>query len=227
MQGITGRKSTLTILNNLSMEWKKGFLYLTATDLETTIQERLEARVYKEGKASVPSRKPFEIVRELSGETIQVQRRENHWINIQCEKSVFNLSGVDPDYFPSLPVPEESFVFVSLRALNEMIEKTAFAAASEERGYRSISNVLFVWQENGGQGKLRLVTTDGCRLSLVERPFPFIKGNNVGVLIPKKSILEVKGVLEENEGFEEVGIYFSGSHGFFQCGFISGYCSSF
>lgn len=218
MQGITGRKTTLSILNNVFMKWEGGFLYLTGTDLETTIQESLEAKVYKEGKASVSSRKLFEIVKELSGESVRIQGKENYWINIQCEKAVFNLSGLDPDEFPSLPAPEGPFVSVSLQTLKEMIEKTAFAAASEERSYGGLNNVLFSWQGNGDSGKLRLVATDGYRLSLIEKQTPFVKGTDVGVMIPKKSILEVKKVLEENEDLEEVGIYFSGSNGFFRVG---------
>jgi len=218
MQGITGRKTTLPILNNVFMKWEGGFLYLTGTDLETTIQESLEAKVYKEGKASVSSKKLFEIVKELSGESVKIQGKENHWINIQCEKSVFNFSGFDPDEFPSLPVTEGPFVSISLRTLKEMIEKTAFASASEDRGYGGINNVLFICERNGNLGKLRLVATDGYRLSLIEKHSSFIEGTDIGVLIPKKSILDVKRVLEENEDFEEVGIYFSGSHGFFNVG---------
>jgi len=115
MQGITGRRAILPILSNLYMEWGGDSLSITGTDLEIAIQERLEARVYKEGKASVPSRKLFEIVRELPEEIIQIQVKENHWINIQCGKSVFNLSGLNPDDFPSLPVPEEeSFISLSI-----------------------------------------------------------------------------------------------------------------
>jgi len=198
------------------MKWEGGFLYLTGTDLETTIQESLEAKVYKEGKASVSSRKLFEIVKELSEESVRIQE-ENYWINIRCGKAVFNLSGYHPDVFPSLPAPEGPFVSVSLQTLKEMIEKTAFAA-SEERNYSGINNVLLAWQGNGDSGKLRLVATDGYRLSLVEKQTSFIKETDVRVMIPKKSILEVKKVLEDNEDLEEVEICFSGSNGFFRVG---------
>jgi len=216
MQGVTSRRTNIAILNSVFMKWEGGFLYLTGTDLETTIQESLEAKVYKEGKASVSSRKLFEIVKELSEESVRIQE-ENYWINIRCGKAVFNLSGYHPDVFPSLPAPEGPFVSVSLQTLKEMIEKTAFAA-SEERNYSGINNVLLAWQGNGDSGKLRLVATDGYRLSLVEKQTSFIKETDVRVMIPKKSILEVKKVLEDNEDLEEVEICFSGSNGFFRVG---------
>lgn len=225
IQGITGRRTTLPILSHLYMEWKGDSLFLTATDLETGIQKELNATIHEEGKASVSAKKLYEIVRELPEGKIQIQKKENHWINLQCEKSVFNLAGLDPDEFPSFPsFQERLFSFISGSVLREMIEKTVFAASNEESRYH-LHGVLFTRQparlesEKGeGVGGLRLVATDGHRLSLIDRECPPIKGIEKGVLIPKKGILEIKRVLAENSEEKEVRLYFNQTHGFFKIG---------
>ena len=91
------------------MELERDSLYLTGTDLETGIREGLPANVQQEGKASVSAKKLYEIVRELPDETIHVEKKENHWITITCGKSTFNLAGLDPDEFPSLPAYKEEY----------------------------------------------------------------------------------------------------------------------
>src|SRR4030067_1662826 len=120
MQSVTGRKTTLPILSHILMEWNTNSLYLTGTDLETGIREELNATVSQEGKASVSSKKLYEIVRELPEETIHIQKKENNWITLQCGKSHFNLAGLDPEEFPSLPTHgEEDFSKVSTQSIRE------------------------------------------------------------------------------------------------------------
>ena len=136
MQNVVGRKTTLPILSHILLQWEKDSLHLTGTDLETGIREELNATIHQEGKASVSAKKLYEIVKELPEETIHIQKRENHWITLQCEKSVFNLAGLDPDEFPSLPTYQEAdFSKISTQLIRKMVEKTVFAASNEESRY--------------------------------------------------------------------------------------------
>ena len=218
MQGIVGRRTTLPILSHILMEWNKDSLYLTGTDLETGIREELTASVNNEGRASVSAKKFYEIVRELPNETVHIEKRENHWIIVQCGKSIFNLAGLDPDEFPSLPVYQDKlFSFVSTHLINEMIEKTVFAASNEESRYH-LNGVLFIQIKQGEKEILRMVATDGHRLSLIDRESQTIRGIEKGIIIPKKGVLEIKKILEDRDGKEEMGIYFDPTHGFFKIG---------
>lgn len=219
MQSVAGRKTTLPILSHILLEWDKNSLYLTGTDLETGIREELIAKIHQKGKASVSSKKLYEIVRELPDETIHIQKKDNQWVTLQCGKSIFNLAGLDPEEFPSLPTyQEESFSTVSTRLIREMIEKTVFAASSEESRYH-LNGVLFVQSKQGGKEILRMVATDGHRLSLVDRENQKIRGiEEKGIIIPKKGILEIKKIIGERDGEGEMGIYFNTTHGFFKMG---------
>ncbi len=219
MQGIAGRKTTLPILSHIFLEWKEDSLFLTGTDLQTGIQEEVKVKVRKEGKASVSSKKLYEIVRELPDQVIHIQKRENHWIQLKCGKSVFNIAGLDPDEFPSLPNwQDKSFSIQSTRNIREMIEKTVFAASNEESRYH-LNGILFTQQEVEGKELLRMVATDGHRLSLIEQEGQTIPGIGKGILIPKRGILEIKKILLEKEDqLEEIGICFDQTHAFFKLG---------
>lgn len=219
MQSVAGRKTTLPILSHILLEWEKNFLYLTGTDLETGIREELVAKIHQKGKASVSAKKLYEIVRELPDEAIHIQKKENHWITLQCGKSIFNLAGLDPEEFPSLPTyEEENFSTVSNQLIREMIEKTVFAASNEESRYH-LNGVLFTQAKQGDTEMLRMVATDGHRLSLIDRENQKIRGlEERGMIIPKKGILEIKKIIGDRNGEEEMGVYFNATHGFFKMG---------
>ena len=218
MQSVAGRRTTLPILSHILLEWEKDSLCLTGTDLETGIREELTAKIHQGGKASVSAKKIFEIVRELPEETIHIKKKENQWITIQCGKSVFNLAGLDPEEFPSLPTySDESFSQVSTNLIKEMIEKTVFAASSEESRYH-LNGILISQSKKGEREILRMVATDGHRLSLLDRESQMIRGIEKGIIIPKKGVLEIKKIMGDRDGGEEIKVYFDQSHGFFKMG---------
>ena len=218
IQSVAGRKTTLPILSHILLEWQNNSLYLTGTDLETAIREELTADVHQEGKASTSAKKIYEIVRELPDEIIHIQKKENHWMTLQCGKSIFNLAGLDPDEFPALPsYREEYFTKISMHVMRDMIGKTVFAASNEESRYH-LNGVFFIQSKRGGKEILRMVATDGHRLSLVEREGESIGGIEKGTIIPKKGILEIRKILEDRNEEETLEIYFDQNHGFFRVG---------
>jgi len=219
MQSVAGRKTTLPILSHILLEWEKDSLYLTGTDLETGIREELIAKIHEKGKASVSAKKLYEIVRELPEETIHIRKKDNQWITLQCGKSIFNLAGLDPEEFPSLPTYQEgNFSTVSTGLIREMIEKTVFAASNEESRYH-LNGLLFAQSKQGGEEMVRMVATDGHRLSLVDRQNKKIFGiDEKGIIMPKKGILEVKKIIGDRGGEEQMEVYFNSTHGFFKLG---------
>jgi DNA polymerase-3 subunit beta len=217
VQSIAGRKTTLPILSHVLMEADKDSLYLTGTDLETGIREGLPANVRQEGKASVSAKKLYEIVRELPDETIHIEKKENHWITLKCGKSTFNLAGLDPDEFPSLPTyREENFSKVPTAMLMEMIEKTVFAASNEESRHH-LNGIFLLQAKPASKDVLRMVATDGHRLSMIHREGYRIRGIEKGIILPKKGVMEARKIMGDKEE-EQMEIYFDGTHGFLRMG---------
>jgi DNA polymerase-3 subunit beta len=125
---------------------------------------------------------------------------------------------LDPEEFPSLPVfQEKSFSSVSTQVIREMIEKTVYAASNEESRYH-LNGILLTQQKKGEKEILRMVSTDGHRLSLVDREEINIRIGEKGIIVPKKGILEIKKILGEKDGAQEIEIYFDQTHGFFRMG---------
>jgi DNA polymerase-3 subunit beta len=218
MQSVAGRKTTLPILSHILIEGEKNSLYLTGTDLETGIREELTTTLHQGGKVSVSAKKLYEIVRELPEEPIHIKKKENHWITLQCKKAIFNIAGLDPDEFPSLPTYQEGFFSqVSTHLIKEMIEKTVFAASNEESRYH-LNGIHFSESKQGEREVVRMVATDGHRLSLIDRESRNIRGIEKGVIIPKKGVLEIKKIMGDRDGEEDIGIYFDQTHGFFKMG---------
>jgi DNA polymerase-3 subunit beta len=218
VQNVAGRRTTLPILSHILIEWKDNSIFLTGTDLETGIKEELTAIIDEQGKASVSARKLYEVVKELPEETISIQKKDNYWITLQCGRAIFNFAGLDPDEFPSFPsCHDEYFSKSSTYVIRELIEKTVFAASSEESRYH-LNGVFIIQSKNGERGVVRMVATDGHRLSLIDRESESIRGIEKGVIIPKKGVLEIKKILGDGDGEEMMEMYFDQTHGFFRRG---------
>jgi DNA polymerase-3 subunit beta len=205
VQTIVERRSTIPILSNILVQTDQNGITLTATDLETATRATFPASVDAEGQVSVPARKLFEIVRELSEAEIRVTKKENNWVTLTCEKSAFNLVGINPEEFPPLPqFKEEDLHPFPTKDLREMIDRTAFAASTEESRY-NLNGVFLKRIEIDGQPALRMVATDGHRLSLVDRIGLEFSSLEQGVIIPRKGLLEIKRLIGDGGQKEEEG----------------------
>jgi DNA polymerase-3 subunit beta len=85
--------------------------------------------------------------------------------------------------------------------LREMIDKTIFSVSSDETRFQ-LSGVFF---ECDGK-KCRMVSTDGHRLSKIERGVPEGPKLDKGVIIPKKGLGELKRAVDGLGGACEVAV---------------------
>jgi DNA polymerase-3 subunit beta len=204
IQGIVERKTTMPILANVLMDAKGKNLTLTATDLEVGVINTMAAEVLRDGKLTVHARGLYDIVKELPDETVHMNALENQWVEILCGKARFKIVGLSPDEFPSLP-KKGSGVEVKIPAdtFKEMIEKTSFAMSTDETRYNL--NGVFVEQVKEGEKEfLRMVATDGHRLSIIDREIGGKWKLAKGVIIPRKGIIELKRLVDLAEGSIEL-----------------------
>ena len=80
-QGVVEKRTTIPILSNVLLRAEGDKLELTATDLDVTIAGAVEAKIQKPGASTVPVKKLFGIVRELTNLEIDLARgggRDRH-----------------------------------------------------------------------------------------------------------------------------------------------------
>ncbi|MBI4041606.1 MAG: DNA polymerase III subunit beta [Deltaproteobacteria bacterium] len=206
VQGIVERRTAMPILANVLLEAKKGQLVLTATDHEVGLRGSYPAQVTKEGAVTLPAKNLYEIVRELQEEEVVFKKKENLWIHIVCGKAEFNIVGLSADDYPAIPnYKDKKFYEIAPEILQEMIHKTLFSASSDETRYHL--NGVFFEKPKKSSNQIRMVATDGHRLSLINKEIAFSKelSFNRGIIIPKKGLNELNRILEEGEGNYQIG----------------------
>ncbi len=210
-QNIIEKKGTMPILLNVLIETLGNKVAITATDLEIGIKGLHPAEIITQGKATLSGKKIYEVIKELPEEKVSLKLKENQWVEIFSGKSFFNIMGLPADSFPSLPAfEEEGFVCAEARIFKEMIEKTIFSVSSDESRY-NLTGVFFKQEGEGEEKKMKMVATDGYRLSMIDRSFKTeIKGLENGILLPKKGLMELSKLLDE-EG-ESVWIKIKGNN---------------
>jgi len=203
-------------LSNVLIDGSDDKLKMLATDMEVGISGYVEASIKSQGSVTLSARKLFEIIKELPTEAaITVQVKEDNLTEITCGSSSFELKGLPAQDYPNLPTYEEgSFLTLNASNFRDMIKKTIYAASTDQTRY-NLTGILFEMEEKEGNGMLRLVATDGHRLALVEKG---AEGNirpGESVVIPRKSLNEVRKLLEEGDD-DTVEVDFQKQHGVFR-----------
>jgi DNA polymerase-3 subunit beta len=203
---ITEKRSPLPILSHIHMEARDSELVLTATDLEVGLQMRYNCSITETGSITVPAKKIYEIVRELSSGPVGIQITEGSRVKIVSGQSEFQLSGMDASDYPAWPVFDDvETAPIQADMLLYMIDKTIFASSSDDSRF-NLNGVLFEQAED----TTRLVATDGHRLAMINQKVavPFTSK----VLVPKKGLQELKRLLESVKeeiliGFEKKNLF--------------------
>lgn len=204
VQSVVDRKNSIPILSHLLIEASDNEVIFSATDLEVGVRLKYPAKVEKAGKVAVPAKSLYEIVRELSPDSeVKIKVFENFWVELIADKSVFKLVGQDSDEFPQLPqVKDEKAFSLGSSRFSEMIDHTIFAVSNDQTRY-DLSGVFLEQIKLNGKPTLRMVATDGHRLSMMDQEVDDSKGSYLekGVILPKKGLLELRRLLTEEDKF--------------------------
>ena len=202
VQGIVETRKTMPILSNVLIEAYEDKIYITATDLEVGMKSSYEATVTEEGKITVSAKKLYEIIKELPEAEIYFSTRENDWVDLQCGKARFNIVGLSSEEFPYLPkIDGVDYIKLNSAILNKMVEKTSYAICQDETKF-NLNGIFFTLTEKDDKVSLKLVATDGHRLSLAENDFDGPTGIKLskGIILPKKGIYEIRKMTEDETG---------------------------
>jgi DNA polymerase III subunit beta len=208
IQGISGRKSNLLITSNVLLNTTKDGIQIIATDLETGFEGLYPAKIESQGTLTINARKFYEIVREFPSEEIQINEADNHWIKIGNKSVTYNIVGLNPNDFPETPTLEDVELFsIDSDVFRKMIEKTIIVSGAADEKRSHITGIYFEILQKEDENIVRMVSTDGNRLSkadcVFDKDIPL--PDKLGILIPKKGMNEVIKFLDAT-GTVQLGI---------------------
>ena len=129
-------------------------------------------------------------------------------IDIGNQKVQYHLKSMNPDDFPNTPTFESiDFFDVEAAAFKRMIDKTIIISGVGEDKKPHINGVYFERLTDSDPRAIRMVSTDGSRLSKYDlaesKGSPIPAGDSV--LVPKKGLHEISKFLDA-DGTVQVGV---------------------
>jgi DNA polymerase-3 subunit beta len=199
--GVVDRRGTMPILSHFLLDAGDGGVKISATDLEVSFQGFYPAMVEEPGALTLPAHYFHNLIKELPGETLNLEGTEKSNLQLTMGESRYQLLGLPADQYPAIPeITDQKLVEVESRVLREMIEKTIFSVSVDDLQYH-LSGIFWERVEAEAGFNLRMVSTDGHRLTLIERPLPESEQFAIedGILIPRKGVGEISRLLAEEE----------------------------
>jgi DNA polymerase III subunit beta len=198
VQNVVSTRTTLPILSNVLLRADNDRLEFTATDLDVTIACAVEAKVKKPGASTVPVKRLFGIVRELSNSEMDIEVDEKHACTVRSGPSFYKINGLSADEFPPMPkFKEDKKVVLPQETVRGMMKKTSFAISTDESRY--VLNGIFLSLKDH---KMTMVATDGRRLALVDEEVDISETSHGEFIVPAKTVNELNRLLQDKGELE-------------------------
>ena len=200
-QGVIEKRSTLPILSNILLDASNSKLTITATDLDLIFIHQLSnVEILDEGKTTTTSSIMYDIIRKLtSGKKINLTLTDVSKLQVESEKSIFNLNCISATEFP---LTDENFneneFTIKSKQLLKLLNKCKFSVSNDETRHY-LSGIYFHQTEVEDKNYLTAVATDSHRMSIskirLDEKIEFDP-----IILPKKTIFQLCSLLDSYDG---------------------------
>jgi len=175
-------------------------LVLTATDTELAYRGTVACAVASPGALALDARELFQMARSLPEPTVRIRTAPLGKAEVRSGRSKFRMSAMPTDDLPPLPSFDGGPV-ARLRGadLARLVSCTAFSVATDDARY----GLNGVHVEHTDE-VMRMVSTDGHRMSIAERPYEGEVAMPPRTLIPRKALAVMEKLLADVEDEVEV-----------------------
>jgi DNA polymerase-3 subunit beta len=203
-QAVADKKSTMPVLSNVLLDASGKELVVRATDLYLSVSGSVPAEVRRNGSVAVPAKDLFDRVNTMPDGPVVISYSEAGAKGggaggaVKLKSGVgarsFTLHAVPGSEFPQLPKPSADAHRFTLPAdlLKRLIAHTKFSISPDDTR-PNLNSAMFEWHES----KIRMVTTDGHRLSKMEVNLGESQGAANTLLLPLKAISELERLADE------------------------------
>jgi len=199
VQSVVERRTTIPILSNVKLEAGETGISLTATDMDLSVVEETEAEVIRPGAITAPAHTLYDVVRKLpENSQIELERSEQGAeLSLRSGRTAFDLPCLPAADFPAMTDEGLDHTFtLAVGDLIKLIDRTRFAISTEETRYY-LNGIFLHPVEEGATSCLRSVATDGHRLARVEIAMPESAAGMPGVIVPRKTVSELRKLIDE------------------------------
>ena len=200
-KGVIEKRSTLPILSNVLLDVSNGKLTITATDLDLIfIHQISNIEILEEGKTTTSASIMYDIVRKISsGKKINFSNPSENKLQIESEKSLFNLNCINPSEFP---LTDENFnkneFVINSKHFLKLLNKCKFSISNDETRHY-LTGIFFHQTQIEDKIYLTAAATDSHRMSISK-----IRLKNKiefdPIILPKKTIFQLCSILEDFDG---------------------------
>ena len=223
LSGVLNSSNTLPILDDFLFELKDDTLYITASDLETTMTVSLEPTKSEEpGMVAIPAKILLETLKTFADIPVTFTiNNETLGVEISAGDGKYRLTGHRSDEYPQTPAMEETTsIELQGEVLSEAINKTIFAAGNDE--LRPVMSGVFCELT---PDDVTFVATDAHKLVRYRRTDTKAE-QSASFILPKKPLNQLKNILGDGISvqidYNQTNIFFAFNNVKMVCRLIDG-----
>lgn len=197
------KKQVMPVLSNVLMLVEEDSLRLTGTDLEIQIVAYIDIKADKPGAITVPAKKLLDICRLIPAGAVIKFEQAGDKIRITSGKGRFSMTCLPADNYPEFSAANLDINFtINAGKLKKALDKTVFCMANQDVRFYLNGIMLSIIND-----KLKVVASDGHRLSIYEDQLDNDTGYNQKIIFPRKGVLELNRLLTDPDA--ELKVEFS------------------
>lgn len=182
----TASRTSVPTLAGVLLTTEQDSITLFATDLETSIKTKVNGLIEEGGSLAVPGKIFLNIIKSLP-EAAVILEIKNDIVQITCNQAQFSIKTLNAaDFSPFPNITGIQSVTLPTTVLSDMVRKVAKSVSHDDT--RAVLTGIYVTIE---KEIIKMVSTDGYRLSLVEKYLEEPVTDSFEALIPGKSFDEV------------------------------------
>jgi DNA polymerase-3 subunit beta len=214
IKGVIEKKNTMPILSNILIEAEHNQLILKSTDLDVGFICQCPAQVIEPGTFTIDAMKIQEILSYCSDRQMQFSMNEGTLLNINTAEGNIQFDDIETmnvNDYPTIPQYDFSEAFsINASFFSECINLVLFSISSEAHKY-ALNGCFFQIKD----GLMEMVSTDTHRMSALKTPVSD-EDFEIKLLIPRKTILELKKMIASAAEDERLDIGFFENRLFFR-----------
>ncbi|WP_323011083.1 DNA polymerase III subunit beta [Paracoccus sp. (in: a-proteobacteria)] len=195
---VVERRNTVPVLANVLLRTDGEHLCVTATDLDSVITTRAQAKIEHAGETTVHAHTLSDFVKKLPASQVVTleQPAGEPRVILRAGRTRLNLPTISPAEFPVFDVgdPQSAFQLPASR-LATAIERVSFAISTEETRYY-LNGIYLDPVETEDGPALTAVATDGHRLGLQKMLAPEGAQYLKPIIIPRKAVDTITKILK-------------------------------